>query len=786
MKKFTVKNVTEFLKEHYYVFLLIIIFVTAFYLRGIPGTKLTYPRLQAIDPYFIYRMGEDIVEGRGLPAHDHFAQWGTTPGGPDRNRESLVTFYIYPIVYFILHPFFGISWYWTAVWTPAFFGALQVLFMYFLAKELFNRNVGLLAAAFLAFVPGILYRVSAGFIEKEPVGGMFMMLTLLFFVKAFKTGEKKVEFSWKHAIFHPLSLLHKTGFSKERINMIKTIAYGVLSGIFLFLMAGSWGGVKIVIIVIGLFVIVSLLLNRYSKKFFVAYVSYFISFFFLIFFARSSGAMVPPTSVQGVEMILNYVALAFMLVRFATERFGLVEEKYSPYVVPVLFLAGLFVFGIAAYINVELGEWTADLMAKTSQPISYGVIASTVAESQTAGSFMRNSISTFGTANTVNAMKWPGFTIYLSIIYFSWIGLGLMIYEFVFKRRREEFVLVGVLFLTLLMLAMGALRLSFVFAFPVAITAAYCLVRGGEFVVSRSKNLKENVYLYVKIAVGVFMGIIIVTNYLSGWVMANSIGTSLDDSWYNALVWLRDNTPEDAVLLEWWDYGWWYHYVAKKITLVDGGYHPQKPTQDIAQFYTRPLSERSLNFLKKYNVTYVMVSPDLISKFGAMSKIANWGKKIDVLPIFYQTNQYQQGEKTLLEFSLGSQSILVAFSTVQYGNQTGMGNITAMIKSGFGQAYIRDIGIGNQVIRNDREDAAPGMVYIASVSSPNQRGAVIYIPEAVEDCMFVRLYLFNGAGLENYFQKVYDKMGMKIYKVLYENFPETITGEYVDAKDLET
>lgn len=769
----------ELVKEYYWVFLLVLVFSTALYLRGIPGTKLEYPRLQAIDPYFMYRMGEDIVEGRGLATNDYLAQWGTNPGGPDRTRESVVTFYAYPAVYFILNPLFGVSWYWTAVWTPAFFGALQVLFIYFLGKELFNRKVGLLAAAFLAFVPGILYRVSAGFIEKEPVGGMFMLLSLLFIVKAFKVKKIDREVSWRHVLLHPFSVLHKTNLDGERIRAMKTVLYGVASAVFLFLMSLSWGGVKIVFIVIALFVLVSVLLNRYDSRFMLSYVSFFASFFLLFVFFRYSGLAVPSISLTEVEMLANYVALFSIMVRFGIDRYGLVEKKYIPYALPALFVIGLFAFGVASYVNVELGEWTSDLIARTSQPISYGVIASTVAESQTAGGFMKDSVTTFGTGYSVAALKWPEFTLYFSMIYFAWIGLFIMIYEFVFRKRRKEFILVSVFFVTSLMLAMGAVRLNFMFAFPVAILAAYCLARGGGFVMRRTGNLKGRLPQYVKIVVGVFIGFIVVANFSSGWVMANSIGSSLDDSWYQSLIWLRDNTAEDAVLLEWWDYGWWFHYVAKKITPVDGGYHPQKPTQDIAQFFTRPISDRSLNFLKKYEIDYVMVSPDLISKFGAMSKIANWGRKIDVLPVFYQTGQYQQGDKTLLEFKFGDQSILIAYSTVTAGNTTGMGNITALIKSAQGQAYIRDVGIGGQVIRSDKENAVPGMVYLAG-------NAVIFIPDAVEECMFVRLYLFDGADLENYFENVYDNMGMKIYRVAYENFPDSITGEYVDAIDLET
>lgn len=769
------ENGKEMLKKNYWVFLLIIIFLLALYLRAIPGTKLEYPRLQAIDPYFFFRMGEYIIEYGELPTNDHFAQWGTTLGGPDRNKEHIVTIWAYPIMYFILNPILGISWYWVGVWIPAFFGALQVFFMYFLGKELFNsKKIGLLAAAFLAFVPGILYRVSAGFIEKEPISGVIMVLGLYFFVKSFKVKEREIirDIPWKHFIFHPFSIIHRTSLEEERIKTIKTIAYGVVSGLFFALMAGAWGGIRIPIMVIGLFVIVSIFLNRFPRIFLYSHIPMFITFFLV---SRVFGSISP--SINSVEIVVNLAAVGLILIRYIVERFQLVKEEYVPYVIPVFFFMGLFALGIASYVYVDIGEWVGGNIAKISNPMTPGVIPSTVAESQNAGDFLRSTMSTFGVEYAVRTFQWPAFLVYLSAIYFSALGILLMCYEFVFKRRDLEHIFVVVMFIFNMILAMGAMRLAFMFAFPVSITAGYFLVRGGKYFLEGSRRfVKGEGFKYLKITGGVFIGLVIFSNFASGWLMANGIGSSLTDEWYEAMIWLRDNTPEDAVLLEWWDFGWWFQYVAKKITLLDGGYHDQRPTQDVAVFYTTPLGDESLNFLKKYEVDYVMVSPDLISKFGAMSKIANWGAKVDVLPVFNLINSYQEGEKTLLEYSGGGQTVLVAYSMAGEGDTTTLLNVTAIIKTPQGQAYVKDIGIGNQVIRNDKPNSIPGMIYFAG-------NAVIYLPDAVEDCAFVRLYLFNGAGMENYFEKVYDKLGMKIYEVRYDNFPENITGDYIDMID---
>lgn len=770
---------SSFAKRNCWVFVLIIIFLLAFYLRAIPGTKLESPKLQAIDPYFFYRMGEYMIENGNLPENDVLAAWGTIEGGPNRRFDFVVTLWAYPIIYFMLNPMFGVSWYWVAVWSPALFGALQVLLIYFLAKELFNsRKIGLLSATFLAFVPGILYRVSAGFIEKEPIAGALMVLGLYFFVKAFKEKEKGIqrELSWKYILIHPFSLLHKSNMEEERVRTVKTVAYAVTSGIILALMAGAWGGVRIPLMVIGLFTIASVILNRFPKVLLYSHVPMFIAFFLV------SRAFIVSPWIKSIDVVVNLVAIAFLLARYLAERLRLVKEDYLPYVGGVFLLLALFLVGTASYVYIEFGEWVGYNIASITNPLTLEVIPSTVAESQVAGDFIRGTLSTFGNEYAVSAFQWPAILVYLSAIYFAALGILLACYEFVFRKRDLEHVFIVVFFVSCMILAMGAQRLSFVFAFPVSISAGYFLIRGGGYMLGFGRRaLKEKGYAYLKITGGIVIGIVIFTNFASGWLMANGIGSSLSDDWYEALVWIRENTPEDSVILEWWDFGWWFHEIAERRTLVDGGYHNRVPTQDIAKFFTEPLSDdpspySSLSFLKNYTVDYVMVSPDLIQKFGAMSKIANWGAKIDVLPLFTMVNSYQEGNKVLLEYSGSGQTILVAYSFSGNENETTWENITALIKTPQGQVFVRNVGIGNQVITNPRESAVPGMVYFAG-------DAVLFLPEAVQDCVFVRLYLFDGAGMEKYFEKVYDAMGMKIYEVNYENFPEGIDGLYINAEN---
>jgi asparagine N-glycosylation enzyme membrane subunit Stt3 len=769
-------DILGLLKKHYWIFLLLLILTTAWYIRYIPGTKDVYPEMLEIDSHFFLRMGEYILAHGSLPTHDAMAAWNTIPGGPDRATDYVVTIWAYPFFYYILNPIFGWSLYWVGVWVPAFFGTLHVLIMYFIGKDMFNnRKIGLLAATFLAFSPGILYRVSAGFMEKEPVAGIFLLMSLYFFVLSFKEKGVDKSASWKHLVTHPFSVLDKLKFSDDKIKDIKTIAYGVMAGVMFTITTAASGLVSTMLLMIGGFVVFAAVFNKYSKTLLYAQGSATISFMLL--------DNLVPTAVglTSIGLVAMYSALALLVIRFAAERFKIVGEKSLKFVVPVLFIIGVFGMLLSAYINVGPGEWVEDNIQRISNPLTLGVIPSTVAESQPVGSFMADTLASFGNQYAINAYQLPGFLVYFSMIVFSWLGIVLLSYEFIFKKGGIENLLLVVAFLLSMIFAIGAARLAFVFAFPVAITAAYFLIRGGSYVLGGGKKyLKGKGELYIKIAGGVFIGVIISTSFASAWVMGNSITSSFTNDWRQAFDWIRNNTPKDAITLEWWDFGWWFEYYAQRTTLVDGGYHSQTPTQDIAKFYTQPLTDdigpySSLNFLKNYSVDYVMVSSDLIPKFGAMSKIANWGEKVDVLPVFNLASNYQDGGKVLLEYGdPASQSIVVAYSTSTSGNSTTLQNITALIKMPQGQAYIKNIGIGDQVISSNRANSIPGLLYFAG-------SAVIFVPEAVQDCVFVRLYLFNGAGFEKYFEKVYDNLGMKIYRVKYENFSANITGQYINA-----
>jgi len=49
---------------------------------------------------------------------------------------------------------------------------------------------------------------------------------------------------------------------------------------------------------------------------------------------------------------------------------------------------------------------------------------------------------------------------------------------------------------------------------------------------------------------------------------ATTFDVSTND-WYDAMRWLKENTPEDAVVASWWDYGYWISTLGERKTLAD-------------------------------------------------------------------------------------------------------------------------------------------------------------------------------------------------------------------------
>jgi len=78
------------------------------------------------------------------------------------------------------------------------------------------------------------------------------------------------------------------------------------------------------------------------------------------------------------------------------------------------------------------------------------------------------------------------------------------------------------------------------------------------------------------------------------------------DDWPAAMAWLKNNTPEDAVVAAWWDYGYWITTLSDRISLADNATIDPIQIENIAKmFLSSP--DQSWQMLQEFDADYVLV-----------------------------------------------------------------------------------------------------------------------------------------------------------------------------------
>ncbi|KAM9385424.1 dolichyl-diphosphooligosaccharide--protein glycosyltransferase subunit STT3B isoform 2-T2 [Pholidichthys leucotaenia] len=123
------------------------------------------------------------------------------------------------------------------------FSGLTAISTFLLTRELWNQGAGLLAACFIAIVPGYISRSVAGSFDNEGIAIFALQFTYYLWVKSVKTGS----------VFWTIGCC---------------LSY--------FYMVSAWGGYVFIINLIPLHVFVLLLMQRYSRRVYIAYSTFYI------------------------------------------------------------------------------------------------------------------------------------------------------------------------------------------------------------------------------------------------------------------------------------------------------------------------------------------------------------------------------------------------------------------------------------------------------------------------------------------------------------------------------
>lgn len=497
---------------------------------------------------------------------------------------------------------------------PAFSG-LTAYFTYTLTTEMKDSAAGLLAAAFIAIVPGYISRSVAGSYDNEAIAITLLMATFLYWIKAQKTG------------------------------LVRSAA---IAAVLYFYMVSAWGGYVFITNLIPLHVFVLLVMGRYNHKLYTAYTTWYalgtlasMQIPFVGFLPIRSNDHMAALGVFGLLQLVafgDYVRSQIPTKQFKAFLFASVLIVFGVGIV------GLILLTYAGYIAPWTGRFYS-LWDTNYAKIHIPIIASVLEHQPTA---------------------WPAF--FFDNQFLIWlfpVGVYLL-----FQDLRNEHVFVIVYAVLCSYFAGVMVRLMLTLTPIICVSAAIAISKlfdiyldtrglfGGN---TRTTVLKA----FSKLAVvGSFCLYLYYFVYHCTWVTSNAYSSPsvvlalrnadgsqhLIDDYREAYYWLRMNTPEDAKVMAWWDYGYQIGGMADRTTLVDNNTWNNTHIATVGKAMCSP-EDVSYKILRQHDVDYVLVifggllgySGDDMNKYLWMVRIAEgiWPDEVQEKNFFTSRGEYR-------------------------------------------------------------------------------------------------------------------------------------------------
>jgi dolichyl-diphosphooligosaccharide--protein glycosyltransferase len=513
------------------------------------------------------------------------------------------------------------------------FSGLTALAMYLLTCEMSTSpSAGLLAAAFMGIAPGYISRSVAGSYDNEAIAIFLLVFTFFLWIKAVKNGS---------------------------------IMWGALTALFYGYMVSAWGGYVFITNLIPLHVFVLLCMGRYSSRVYISYTTWYalgtlgsMQIPFVGFLPiRNSDHM----SALGVFGLIQLVAFADFVRGFLP---GKQFQKLLTAMVLLTFglgFAGLVLLSVSGVIAPWSGRFYS-LWDTGYAKIHIPIIASVSEHQPTA---------------------WPAF--FFDLNFLIWLfPAGVFM---CFQNLKDEHVFVIIYAVLSSYFAGVMVRLMLTLTPIVCVAAALALssILDNFMVLAKpnpesptktnaedSKSLRSTqkpvVGIYSYFSKAVVTGSITVYLLLfvahCTWVTSNAYSSPsvvlasrmpdgsqfIIDDYREAYYWLRQNTPDNAKIMSWWDYGYQIGGMADRPTLVDNNTWNNTHIATVGKAMSSR-EEVSYPILRQHDVDYVLVvfggllgySGDDLNKFLWMVRIAEgiWPDEVKERDFFTARGEYR-------------------------------------------------------------------------------------------------------------------------------------------------
>ena len=602
---------------------LILAFLIAFAIRMMPYDNVFIDGIVAfhgMDPYFYMRhVMHTVTHFPEVLAYDSYFSYPTGGGAAKP---------LYPILISMTSLIIGLGSPSThmvevvgAIF-PALLGALTIIPIYLIAKEIADWRVGLCGAFMLAINPQHIGRTQLGFTDTDAIIVLLFASMVVFFIYTIK---KASNFNSEHL--------------RKYLNY--TIIYAIACGLTVTALFTAWDGAPILVAFFGIYGIIQYTIDQYNQK-----TSDYLLLAGTLIFATSSVLLSllyivfePIWLSKSYVFIVVGIFAEYLFLGFFT-RF-LIKKTVNRYIFP---LSILIFSAFAYYIMPILVPEVYNTIVSGFEFLgrSRGVLQ-TVAEA--ASLSLGNTSIDFVVMSIIGSYSFVFYLIYLlieknkrqaGIFFIIWtILVTLLAFQqerFMYLLSINLSILVGFAFVnTLKLLKMdtfSAYRLTFTKEKKI-LKKSQKRNQESEYTIKKEKN-----YPVEPLVLIILLFIFIVPNIYIAEIIVKEERTIMSYSeWYDALTWMRDSTPNTQFyndpqqkpeygVMSWWDYGYWITYIAHRPSFSNPG---QAGAEEAASFFMSQDENETTTFLEDRDLKYVIVDRDMSeSIFPTIAKIAGY------------------------------------------------------------------------------------------------------------------------------------------------------------------
>ncbi len=581
--------------------LLICIVILAFMVRIFP-ILYSYPILKAFDPYIQYTITQYIVENGYLSLFTWINQQAWYPIGYRMYKFLPGTPYMAATLYHILH-FFGVN---TTLWEtviifPAVMGTASTVLMFFLGDVVGNRKTGLLASFLLALSPAYLQRTVAGFFDNETVGIFFIIWVLFFFVRALKNDS---------------------------------LISALISGLGLGALMCSWGAYTYIIDLLPLTALLLILMKKYSRR---LLINYSITIGVGIFI----GTRFPVNTISIFYDITILIPLGMVGLLFLCEIYQRWKNSQAIMTLQANWrkILGYFLGGIIVLLGLLWLTDTLNAFLKLMEGLPFvGIGGRNLA--------VLNPLSAAFITQSVGEHLPSPWSVYYYNLHILLIILPIGFF-FLFKRLREEDLLIILFGITTLYFSGSFIRLLLILAPSASLISAFGLTsllkpfsqifRKKYVLVRRRKRYANLINRQSSVGVFALVGFLLILYsihgiYTSGYQLSGSAmqPAGLHD-WEETWSWMRSSLPPGTVVCSWWDYGYWITKAGNQTSNADNGTINATQIALIGRMFMANDELESIKILKMLGSDYVLVHWGYYTGIGG-----DEGKWVWMLKIGYE------------------------------------------------------------------------------------------------------------------------------------------------------